>query len=599
MWRVLLMLSMLLGGVVTAPATVAQGDTPTPTDLAAMLPTPNDLPEAGYQFARGGYLTPDDARYLFLQRHGLEGDAVEPIFDAAGWRQGYTGSLVLLSDRAYLLADPLATVTFTIHELDSDDGATIAETLLAGAPPAGAEERDPAVAGATTWRVVTSRDDLLVTVVRTGRFVIEVETAGRRRAPSAEEHAAAVVATLGRVEAAAGPGLSQRFVTVSDDRLIPVSVVTEYPLAHAWYRMIDGEVIPAAGELDPPAPSGIAAAVDTIVIERQTAELPSQSWVTAGVVLAEFASPTDADAFEGVIRDPLDFFPTSETAKPVDPTTVTGEVEAISGETRVGGRYSGFRITIVERDTVAQLTVRSMGSTLIAQDAAERWAEVQRDCLATGRCDPVPLESLLKTPDAATPAGRAGGAGEYRSPVAPWSVAFDPATWRVDDTFAQGGYDYLYLRAEAMDATFETIVDHRGDPEQCVLGELDRLREDEEHARISVGSDDPSEAPGGLTGTHGWIVYTVEPLSDDRADQEYVIRIDCYTVEPGTTSLVVQVRAPRDRWAELAPAADALRSRIEIEGVPVGRETGDLSGVASIARSDEMINRRPWVGIAA
>jgi hypothetical protein len=42
-----------------------------------------------------------------------------------------------------------------------------------------------------------------------------------------------------------------------------------------------------------------------------------------------------------------------------------------------------------------------------------------------------------------------------------------------------------------------------------------------------------------------------------------------------------------------------LRSRIEIEGVPAGMGSGDLPGVTSIARSNVMINRRPWVGIVA
>jgi hypothetical protein len=599
MWRLLLIITMLLVGLLTAPVAIAQDAPETPPDLAAMLPAPDALPEAGYQFARGGYLTSADVRYLLERRFPLEADAIEQAFDAAGWRQGYSGTLVLLSDRAYRLSDPLVSVTVTIHELADEDGATLLEALLTGSPPDGAEPRDPAVEGATTWRVVTSQDDALVTVARSGRYLVEVETAGRRRAPSAEEHTVAVVATLDRVGDGAGPGLSQRVVRVNDDRLVPVSVATEYPLAHAWYRLRDGEVVPAAGELDPPAPSGIAAGVDTVAILRQTAELASQNWVTAGVILAAFSSPVDADAFAGVIRDPLDYFPTTEEAKSINPMAITGEIEAISGETRVGGRYSGYRITIVEGDTVAQLTIRAMGSTLIAQDAAERWAEAQRGCLATGTCDAVPLNELLRTPDFATPAGQTVENGVYRSPVAPWSVAFDPAVWQVDETFAQGGYDYLYLRAEAMDVTFETIVDHRGDPEQCVLDELGRLREEEEHARISVGSDDPDEAPGGLTDDHGWIVYTVEPLSDSRAEQEYVTRIDCYTVVEGSISLVVQVRAPRDRWSQLAPVAETLRSRIEIEGVPVGGATGDLSGAASIARSDEMINRRPWVGIAA
>jgi hypothetical protein len=364
---------------------------------------------------------------------------------------------------------------------------------------------------------------------------------------------------------------------------------------------LDGEVIPAAGELEPPTATEIAPGVDRIAISRQTAELASQNWVTVGVVVARFQSPTDASTFatgDGVIRDPLDFFPETEQGSVAEPLAISGRVEAISGETRVGGRYSGYRITVVGDATVAQLTIRAMGATVLDQQAVEGWAASQRACLG-GECEPVPLESLLQTPDPATPVAGGGESGAYRSPVAPWSVAYDPAVWQVDDTFAQGGYDYLYLRSERMDATFETIVDHRGDPERCVLDELDLLREDEDRARIDVGSGDDSEQPGGLSERHGWIVYTVEPLDETRADQEYVIRIDCYTVIEGSSSLVVKVRAPRNAWTELAPLGETLRSQIEIQGEPVSRGTGDLLAVAPTMRSDDMINRRPWVGIAA
>lgn len=150
-----------------------------------------------------------------------------------------------------------------------------------------------------------------------------------------------------------------------------------------------------------------------------------------------------------------------------------------------------------------------------------------------------------------------------------------------------------------MDATFEAIVDHQGDPEQCVLNELDRLQEDEDRAAITIDSDDGSEAPGGLTEGHGWVIYTVEPLAESRADEAYTIRIDCYTVLEGSTSLVVHVRAPRDVWAEVAPLGDALRSQIEIDGRSVSGMTGGPLALAPNTRSDVMINRRPWTGIAA
>jgi hypothetical protein len=598
MWRFALVVTMVLAGMVSAPA-AAQDAPDAPADLAAMLVPPSALPEPGYQLARGGYLTPDDVRYLIEQRYQLDDASIASLFEAVPWRQGYTGTYHLLSDRSYRSSAPLASVSTRIHELESGDGAMAVESLMTGAPPDGAEERDAAVEGATTWRVVTSQADTLVTVVRSGRFVLEVTSADYRRAPDALDHTAIVGATLRRVEEGAGPGLSRLVVKIADSRLIPIAVPTEAPLVHDWYRLLDGEVIPAAGEMDEPEADAIAPDLEGIVISRQTAELASQNWVTAGVVLARFDSPAAAADFDGVIRDPLDFFPETEDASAIEIGTPGVAVARISGETTAGGRYSGYRVTVVEEALVSQITVRAMGNTLLSQEAVEGWAELQRACVAGGGCGTVPLETLLRTPDPATPVAGDLAEGVYVSPVAPWSVRFDPAVWQVDDRFAEGGYDYLYLRSERMDATLETIVDHHGDPEQCVLGELDRLREDEDRARIAVGDAGEVGRPGGLEPGHGWIVYTVEPLDEARADQEYVIRIDCYTVVEGSTSLVVQVRAPRDAWADAAPLGEALRSQIEIDGAPSGRETGDLLAMTPHARSDEMITRRPWVGAAA
>src|SRR5690606_19853059 len=132
MWRLLLIISMLLGAVLTAPEATAQDASEAPTDLAAMLVPPAELPEDGYQFARGGQLTPDDARYLFELRYALDAGTVYCLFDAPAWRQSFTGTRVLLSDRVYLLAAPLVTIFVTIHLFEVDDGATGAEALLVG-----------------------------------------------------------------------------------------------------------------------------------------------------------------------------------------------------------------------------------------------------------------------------------------------------------------------------------------------------------------------------------------------------------------------------------------------------------------------------------
>ena len=600
MWRIIVFAIMMLPMAVAFPAS-AQEQVERPVDLAAMPVPPPGLPESGYQFARGGYLTPADVHYLIEQRYAPGDEAIESVVDAASWEQGYTSTYVLLSDRAIRTSDPLTSVTTTIHAFESSDGAMLVEALMTGSPPAGAEERDGTVENATTWRVVTSQDDTLVTVLRSDRFVIEVVTADRRLTPDGGDHTAVVGETLRRVQASAGPGLSQQMVLVEDDRLVPVAIATEAPLVHTWYRLLDDTVIPAAGELNAPETRDLPAGAEDIAIARQTAELSSQNWVTAGVVVATFDSSGAADAFaqDGVLRDPLDIFAASEDEGQVEPRHGSITMVTISGETRVGGRYSGYRVTVVDDATVAHLTIRAMGSALVSQEAVEEWAGLQRACMTDGACAPVPLTSFLSTPDPATPVEGAATAGEYASQVAPWSVTFDPSMWRVEDTFAQGGYDYLYLRSERMDATFETIVDHQGDPEQCVLNELDRLREDEDRAAITVGSDDEDQPPGGLTEGHGWVIYTVEPLEESRADEEYTIRIDCFTVVERSTSLVVQVRAPRDAWADVAPLGESLRSQIEIDGTPVSTMTDGVLVVTPTTRSDVMINRRPWVGIAA
>ncbi len=600
MWRVVLIGLMLLSGVLTMPA-VAQEPEALPVDLAAMPVPPDQLPAEGYQFARGAYLTRADVRYLIEQRYALEGDAIDTVLQSGSWRQGYTGTYVLLADRAYRLSDPMERVTTTIFELDSDDAAETMLALLSGSPPEDAEDQDPSVDGATTWRVVTSQEDTLVSVVQSGRYLVEVVSADSRLRPDPVTHAGVLSATLERVQGVArdgGPGISQQLVLVDDDRLIPAAVATESPLVHTWYRVLDGQVIPAAGELVPPDAPMVP--IDAVVA-RQTAELSSQNWLTVGLVVARFDSSGEATAFgiSGELPDPLDEFATSEERVSVDPRVEEAHIEAISGETRVGGRYSGYRVTIVEGDTVARLTIRAMGSILLSQDAVEGWAARQRACLAGGDCDPVVLESLLRTPDPGTPIAGETEPGRYASPVAPWSVSWDTETWQDQDRFAQGGYDYLYLRSERMDATFETIVDHRGDPEQCVLDELARLREDEDRAAITVGSDNEDEPPGGMTEGHAWVIYTIEPLAEARAAEEYTLRIDCYTVVDGEASLVVQVRAPRAAWADLASQADALRSQIEIAGVPVSAGTGDALAVAPDTRSVVMINRRTWTGIAA
>ena len=595
---------LILSLVAPLPAAHAQaGVDELPTDLAAMLPSGAEIGDDRIQFARGGYLGVEEARYLIAERYDAGEEALGSVLGGIEWVQSYDATLVLLADRAIRTSDPVMSHTYTIHELGSADEATVLLSLLSSSPPDPAEEQPAAIEGATTWRTVTSQDDTLHSVVATGAFVFEVESAHRRLTPDADGHAAAVEAVLDRVDDVVdgiAPNLSQRMVLVQDDRLVPVAVPTDVPLAHTWYRLIDGSMVLAAGEMEfePPLPDGVT----DVAIARQTAEISSQNWATVGVVIAEFASSSDAEAAIGTpIKDPLDRFFTTESLS--GELTIPEEgsmVQPISGETRVGGRFSGYRVTVQESDRIAWMTVRSMGSTVFDRESVELWALLQAECLATGACSDVALTDVLPEhePSQGTP-GTEDELGVYDSDVAPWRITYDTSVWQESDRFAEGGYDYLYLRSDRMDATFESIVNHHGDAEQCVLDELDRLRDVESGSYITVGSDDPDARAGGLDNGHAWIVYTVEPLAEQRVDEQYTIRIDCHTVVDGSTSLVVQTWAPRDVWPEIAGMSDDLRAGIEIDGTSAGGTTGGPLQVRPTWRSDAMINRRPWTGLVA
>jgi hypothetical protein len=121
------------------------------------------------------------------------------------------------------------------------------------------------------------------------------------------------------------------------------------------------------------------------------------------------------------------------------------------------------------------------------------------------------------------------------------------------------------------------------------------LQNFEEHAVIELGSDDPGESKAGKEPGHAWAVYTVEPLAEERADQEYTIRYDCYTLIEGNASLVVSHTAPRELWANETAKGDDLRAGIEIDGVAAGT----LMGIDELVRNTSMMTPRIWIPRAA
>lgn len=434
MSRRVLLAILVLVGMLGAPFPVLAArvqEAELPADLAAMPVLPRHLDEPGYQFARGGYLTVREAQYLIEQGHDVEPDAVTEALEAGSWRQGYTQTLVLLEDRADRTSTPLAAIETTIHAFADDEGAELVLAMMAGAPPGSAESLDPVIDGVATYRIVTPQDDRLVTVIRYDRFVFEIVSVDASRAPDMAEHTERIRLTLDRAELVtdgSAYGLSQRTVLLEDSRLIPLAIESEAPLVYTFYRLIDDVVVPVAGELRAPTMEELPEGAGQIVVSRQTAELASQSWLTTGVVVLDFGSTASANDFASsdVFLDPLDIFAADEQDDLATSLAGGVRIESISGEARIGGRYSGYRVTVRDETKVAQLTVWVMGNTRLDQRRVELWALAQRECLTGGRCESVLLTGLLATPDPATPVTSGVADGVYQSPVAAWQVTFDP-----------------------------------------------------------------------------------------------------------------------------------------------------------------------------
>src|SRR5690606_30571302 len=123
-------------------------------------------------------------------------------------------------------------------------------------------------------------------------------------------------------------------------------------------------------------------------------------------------------------------------------------------------------------------------------------------------------------------------------------------------------YDFVEVQSGRSLVTLERVIDQHGDAQQCVLDELEALQEFESSAVIDLGSDVEDERTAGMEPGHAWAIYTVEPLADERADQEYAIRVDCYTIIEGGANLVVTHRAPRYEWATEREKGDDLRDTI-------------------------------------
>ena len=531
-------------------------------DLAQIPATPDQLPEAGYQLEAGSTLDIDEvAAFLATDRGATQRDVRDLLRDA-DWQASYAQRLVLLSDRAIATSPSLATIVTIVSAFADEDAAADAAVELADFAENSLADVTSADDDAGRYEIeeATSQERRRHTIVVEGDLVIEVISGDASRWPNADDHDAVVATTLANVDAAAEGGLLTSSLLVKDQRLVPPLLLEGAGLTWQVYRVRGGETIPAIGEVRAPDADDLAEGVTDLVLTQQTIELASGSYAIVSGWLGRFGDDATARAFadDPAFDDPLRDLILSEN---IGATNDAG-IAALAGEMREVGRFSGYQQIVRDGDTVGIVQVRVTGTTRVAEGGVALLGAAQRACLTEGgACARVDFAEVLAVP-IATPAATASEDGVFASGEFGWSLDYGSLGWKLTETLVEPGYDYIELQSGVSQVTIESVVDHHGDPLQCNLDTVALLEESEEHAYITAGSDDDAEASEGEVDDHVWSIWTVEPLADERSDQEYTIRIDCYTLVPGESSLVVQAIAPRYQWEDARDTADELREEI-------------------------------------
>jgi hypothetical protein len=316
--------------------------------------------------------------------------------------------------------------------------------------------------------------------------------------------------------------------------------------------------------------------------------------------IGEFDSEADAEAFITGLPE------SSSTALLPDPYfTLWADEQAVSqGVAGVycvsgAGEQGTFSGTLELRQHgayVVGIGWRTLGSVLPSVDVTSRLMDAQLRCLEeSAPCAPLPLEELLPV-DRATPTTAMPGPDVVGSEEFGWSLPIDPEMWSIAEEFAEPGYDFIELQSGRSLVTVESVIDQHGDPEQCVVHELRSLQDFEEHAVIELGSDVADERRAGMESGHAWAIYTVEPLSEERADQEYTIRFDCYTLVEGGASLIMTHRAPRYEWDVERLKGKELRDGLEL---PSGNRRGGIIALQHPYNWRWTMIDKIWIGLAA
>ncbi|MCA9832924.1 MAG: hypothetical protein KC435_03205 [Thermomicrobiales bacterium] len=566
--HLIVLLGMFAAGF-SWPSVVAQTSV-TPVDLADVPLPIQALPEFGYQVLTGAYLDASDAVRFVADARGLDRESVSA--DVEALNRTYVLDLVLPVDRADENGAFLAVIQTVVYELDADTDTTAFVDMLGNYDNLKyVETRASSVDGAISVTMIGEGGDMIRSLVASGNVVVEVISMDATGEPDATEHDLVVEATLARLQqlqTAGDPGLSTSALTVASS--IDFANANGTGL-HGLYRVRDGEIQPALGELG--------------TEDQTTADGLTSSWY--GSSLTAWGSGTGI-AYTSVW---LSSYDDEATAGAALDAIVTGDGSAFddpyflitSGESGTwksdamlsvhgtinGDAYSGYIQVAQQGDVIVVIGLRVVGSALPSSSIVEQMMSTQLSCLESGSvCETFTLPEA--TPIPATPLADRGNT--FSSQFGWMLPTLDP-DWQVTDEMTESGYDMVQLQNGQSQITLESVVNHHGEPVQCVLDELHNLQEFEEHSDIRLWKDSAGNTEAGNESGHAWSTYRVEPLADERADQEYVIRIDCYSLVTSGANLVMTQIAPVDSWESERVKGDEIRDTIAfpINSVQHGR----------------------------
>jgi hypothetical protein len=369
------------------------------------------------------------------------------------------------------------------------------------------------------------------------------------------------------------PALALAGLRFTGDDALNALPWTYFPITQ-HYRVLDEEVLPYGGELetDDIAPEGV---INLFVSRQQLGDDGYDHMID--ITLASFESEAAAAAF-ALEPDPV-LFPPTWIFEPE-----YGELEEVEPGVNIQAvrvdddflRATGFRTVRVDGTTVQVVQWMASENALTSRAGMLEITDAQTTCLdeAPTVCEPVPQELFPAPvdadsaesgsyPDIGTPEPRAGGDSVLASLAYGWEVDLPPDGWEITDVQFLNGEYYLLQSGNSL-LSIESVINRAATPEDCLLDEVGFLEEVEERSLITLGSDDPRESGAGLEQGHAWGVYTVEPLQEERADQEYTIRIDCYALVPGEVSLVVTHTAPRDQWTDERIKGERFRDALTL-----------------------------------